>query len=427
MNRVVALALLLVLPVFAGCLADDPAPASKEDLVARSAVEAGAKSGEAPVAPREAYAVEETTAYPLGIQTNAARAPVVVDFSGSFAPQDCRPLRFGEAEAVLGAASYPRRFLDIGDKVQVGDAFRYHIVVSYTNAADNWAEIHPAYGFGSTIQDHSESTQDMTDVVIEWQGQGFRASEDDQAWLFIGCNLAAMKTAIAYTYTLTLTFAEGAIPAEAPVLIQVPEGATKLFVRGLPIDPALGVQSHFRLFGPDDELVCECALGSSDEVATVPLAAPGAYVLLVDHTENGFVSAALDVAPAAPAQPLAAEWNVIPVFSAAGGSVDETVDLDVGRVPLFMAAGVIGTGGAGVGKKTSLEVTNGRGTPLHVAWGGHVTWDTPDGRAWLGIWPADWAWEIDHHAFAPGAHSASVSAEELRGDVVLYVRQYVRG
>jgi hypothetical protein len=45
---------------------------------------------------------------------------------------------------------------------------------------------------------------------------------------------------------------------------------------------------------------------------------------------------------------------------------------------------------------------------------------------WLGFWPNDWDRFVDHHAFAPGTHSVTVKSDVLRGEVVLYTRQYVR-
>ena len=431
MSRAVLFAFLLLLPAFAGCLSggsDDAPPAADAAGVAKSAQDAGAKSGEAPVAPKEAFIVEEATAYPVPVETNAARPPVVVDFSGEFTQADCRPLNFGGLEEQLASASVNRRFRELTDVLQVGDVFRYEIAVSYQNSDTSWAEIHPAYAFGSTVQEHSESTQDMDDVLVEWSGQGFRASEDDMAWIFIGCFYGQLPRPIPYTYTVTLSFAEGAIPAESPLLLPVPDGATTLYVRGVPIDPAQGVMSHFRLFGPDDEVVCECALSSSEEATAVPLPGPGAYVLIVDHTDNGFVSAALDVPATTPMRALAAEWVQTSVFVAQGGAVDETVTLDLGSVPLFMAASVMPADGAGVGKKSHIDVANGRGEPLIATWGGHVTWTDPasEGTAWLGFWPGDWEFIVDHHAFAPGAHTVHVTAEELRGEIFLHTRHYVR-
>ena len=426
----VVVALLFVALPFAGCLGEDAAPPA-DAPVAQSAEEAGAVAGEAPVAPKDSYTVEAAeggslVAHPLAIDTNAARAPVVVDLSGEFSQADCRPLNFGEAEMVLSQASVPRRFADLSEHVQVGDVFRYNVTLTYTNAPDNWAEIHPAYGFGSTIQEHQESTQGLTDVVVSWEGQGFRASDQDLAWAFVGCNFGQLSEPIPYTYTVSLSFAEGAVPAEAPVLLPVPEGATQLIVRGVPVDPARGVMSHFRHFGPDDVLVCECALSSDDEVAIVPLEVAGDYVVLVDHTDHGFVSMALDVPPEAAMRPLGAEWIVTPVLAADGGPVDATIELTFDRVPLFMAAFVDPKDGAGVGKKTQLTLTNARGTPLDIAWGGHITWDDPQGTAWLGFWPGDWEFAQDHHAYAQGGHVATVKAEGLRGEIAVVSRQYVR-
>lgn len=422
-------ALLFLLPAFAGCLGgDEPSAPAPESPVAANAEEAGAKSGEAPVAPKAAYAVDgERTAYPVEVATNAARAPVTVDFSGEFGPSDCRPLNFGPFEGVLATASHPRRFRALDDALQVGDVFSYNITLTYTNAPDNWAEIHPAYGLGNTIQEHSESTQEMAEVVISYSGQGFRASEEDMAWMFVGCFFGAMQRPIPYTYTATFSFAEGAVPAEAPVLLSVPEGATKLFVRGVRIDETQGVLSHFRIFRPDDTLLCECALSSAEEVTTVDLPEPGDYVVIVDHTDNGFVSFALDTPTDTPLRALGAEWVETLVYTSEGGAVSETVELMLDRVPLVMFAQVLAED-AGAGKRTTLSITNVRGEPLRISWGGHITWQDPvtQGTAWLGFWPGDWEFTQDHHAYAQGQHVAEITSEGLRGDIILVTRQYVR-
>lgn len=429
-----ALALLLVLPLLAGCLSDDEAPASVPAAVAQSAEDAGGRSGPAPAAPKDAYMVQaddagaEVAAYPVPVATNAARAPVTLDLSGEFGPTDCRGLQFGDLEEALAAASRPGRFHDLSESLLVGDVFAYNVTFSFANAPENWAEIQLHFGLGSTLRAFEQSTRETPEVLVTYEGQGFRASEEDLAWIHLRCGASLMQRPIPYTLTVTLQFAEGAVPAEAPMLLPVPEGATRLVVRGVAVDPAEGVMSHFRLFAPDDTLVCECALSSADEAAVVELPGPGAYVLLVDHTSNGFVSVALDAPAEAEMEALGSEWVETVIFSLDGGPVDQTVDVVLDRVPLLMMAFAMPKDQAGVGKATDLVVTNVRGQPLHVAWPGHVTWYDPamDGVAFLGFLPGEWAEEVDHHAFAQGVHQATLTSEEFRGDVLLVTRQYVR-
>ena len=420
-------ALALLAPLAAGCMTDGDA-ATPAAAAVPAAPAAGGSGGAAPVAPKEAYAVDASrTAYPVPVETTPARAPVVVDFSGEFRPSDCRPLNFGSLEQQLAAASHPMRRRDLSDVLQVGDVFAYNITLSFVNAQQNWAEVALVYGLGSTIRENDEPTQGKEQVVVSFEGQGMRASKDDLAWLFVACRYGVMTSAIPYTLTVTFSFAEGAVPAEAPMLLRVPEGATRLFVRGVPVDEARGVLSHFRVFRPDDTLLCECALGSRDAVTELAIPAPGDYVLIVDHTDNGFVSVALDAPAPAPLRPLAAEWVQVPVLASDRGAVDERVDIHLDRVPLFMFAHVAQKDAVGVGKRTSLSVTNERGEPLRIGWGGHLAWTFPMfGNAWLGFWPGDWEFVVDHHAFAQGHHTAHVSADELRGEVFLMVRQYVR-
>lgn len=430
------LSLLLLAPLLTGCLGDDAEAPDETPAVAKDAEDAGALSGPAPSAPKQAYTAADPdaegktiVAHPVLVKTNPAKAPVSLDFSGEFKPGDCRPLNFGGVESVLMTVSNHRRIWDLADNLAVGDVFQYEIGLSFRNSADNWGEIHPMFAIGNTIVNHNDPVQEVEEVALNWTGQAYRASEDDLALLGLNCFYGVMKQAIPYTLTVKFTFADSAIPAEAPMLVPVPEGVTRMFVRGVALNPDQGVMSHFRIFDANDELVCECALGSNQEVATVSLPGPGDYVLLVDHTDNGFVSVAFDAPPEGEIQAMESEWVAYPVAKGDGAAIDQTVELDLPKVPLFMSAWVAPTadGLPGGGKKTSLAVTNGRGEVLRAAWGGHYAQRIDDQSAiWFGWWPADWEFFVDHHAYAPGAHVLHVKAEALRGEVILITRQYVR-
>jgi hypothetical protein len=439
--RLLPLLLLLALlaPLTAGCLGEEPAPPTSDAAgVASSAEAAGATSGEAPSAPKGAYRLEAeagrpVVVHPVPVLTNPAKAPVVLDLSGEVGPTDCRPLQFGQQEGQLAAVSNARRFHDLSGEVAVGDVFAYEIRMAYVNAPDNWAEIHPSYGIGSTIVAHDEPTGEVTEPIeIVWTGQAYRANDEDPAFVAVRCDFGLLKEPIPYELTVKLTFAEAAVPAESPMRLSVPEGATRLFVTGVPVDAGRGVLSHFRLFAPDDTLVCECALGSSDAVRIVDLEVAGEYVLLVDHTDNGFVSVALDVPPEAPLAAMESEWVWTEVLRADGGAVDERVEVDFPRVPLFLDAIVLAreTQGGGAGQATGIVLANGRGEVARFAWGGHWTMTSPTGPGsmWLGIPSLTGAWEraVDHHAFAPGSHEAHVTSDFLRGEVWLLTRHYVR-
>lgn len=435
------LASLLLLPAFAGCLAgDEPAPADDAGAPAATAQDAGAVAGPAPSGAKDAYVVpasetedaKEAVAHPVPVRTNEARPPVVLDLSDEFTSTDCRGLRFGMAEQTLQQASRPRRFHDLSDQLQVGDVFQYNVTLSFENADGRWAEIQAMYGFGSTIRAYEEGTADKRGLVtIAWEGQGYRTSDSDPSFIDVNCWFGQLQEPLPYTLTVSLTFADNAIPAEAPMRLPVPEGAARLFVRGVPLDGEKGVLSHFRLFGPDDRLVCECALNSDRQVATVELPGPGDYVLLVDHTANGFVSAALDAPAQEEMTAMEMEWRHLPLFTVDGeASAFRTFEFDVPTVPLLMHAYVVSpeSGNGGAGRHTKLSVTNERGEVLRVGWGGHLTFDDPQGqgRAWLGMSPDGWEFFVDHHAYSPGKHVATLESEALRGQVVLVTRQYVR-
>lgn len=439
--RTVLLAALLVLPLFAGCLGGNEPAATPETKVAASANEAGAVAGQAPSGAKEAYKVQaaaneagddkqEVVAYPLNLRTNAAKPPLEQTFEGSFNQTDC--MGFG-----LRPVAVNNRFFDLSDMVAVGDVFAYDVQLAYEARQDNWAEVHLFIGIGNRLEGHNEPLGEKRGPIVEnFTGQSYRVTDDDFAFASVNCWYGQPSGPIPFKLTVKITFAEAAVPAETPILVTMPEGATRLIVRGVPLDPQQGVNSHFRIFGPDDALLCECGLGALDEATYWTIPAPGDYVVLVDHTSNGFVSLALDAAPTADLHPLQSEWVPYKVLSNDGGPVDATVNLDLPQVPLVMRAFSTAGGdqtSVGAGKGVQIEVTNARGTPLALKWGGYVAQQlrTPaaNWNQWWGAWPeaAAWGFSVDHHAYAPGGHQVHVKADALRGDVYVLTRQYVRG
>ena len=448
--RAVLWSLLLVLPVFAGCLGGEETPTAEAPPVAQSAEDAGAKAGDAPVAASEPYQVtlgaegsdaQVVTAYPVALQTNAAKPPVTLEFPGEFDAASCNPLG-GLPFGGLGLAQ-SFHFNDLSESLAKGDVLSYAIEMRYTNTEQSWAELHLFYGMDTTQDYWQEPTGDKRgEVVMNFTGQSYRVDDEAPAWAAAACWYGAVTTPIPYTLTVTITFAQGSVPSGAPMLLEVPQGASRLFVSGVPLDPAEGVNSHYRVFGPDDLLVCECGLSSSETSAALVLPGPGAYVVLVDHTANGFVSFALDAPPAAPLTPLEAEWVVYPLHAAEGGPVDATVDVDLPSTPLSMNVWVfppgftegVPTPDAGMGKGVGITITNGRGEVARTKLGGYVAFHAGVPGAWMmGQWipvalpGAEWEFFVDHHAYGPGAHQVAVKAEQMRGEAVLFAQHYVRG
>ena len=444
--RAPLLALLLVSLPLAGCLGDDAPPATQSDLaVAATATEAGAVEGETPSgakAPFRATAAsgaeggdrQELVAHPFALRTNPAKPPVLIEVPGTFNQTDCKGVGLN-----LGAVSMTNsKLLDLSPHLAAGDVFEYAIRLTYEARSDAPAELHLLYGIGNKVIGHNEPIGEKTGPIDQnFTGQSYRVSDDDMAWVRVNCWWGGNMQPIPYTLTVELSFAEAAIPAESPFLVTVPEGATRLIVRGVAVDPSRGVNSHFRLFGPDDELVCECGLGGLDEASYIDVPAPGDYVLLVDHTANGFVSLALDAPPTTEIRPLAADWVLHKVFTSSGESaVDETIDLPLERVPLLMHAFTTTEGmqnGVGMGKTAMIEVTNPRGAPLRIGWGGWVaqTVQVPGAIGWqqwwgMGLSPTEWFYEADHHAYDVGAHQVHFKAESFRGDVYVLTREYQR-
>ena len=447
--RLLLLPILLVLPLFAGCLGGDEAPAATAPPVAKSAEEAGAKAGDAPVAASQPYQVTlgdegasqaVVTAYPVTLETNAAKPPVTLDFSGEFDAASCNPMG-GLPFGGLGLAE-SWRWSGFADSLEQGDVLSYAIEMRYTNTDQSWAELHLFYGV-DTVQDYwEEPTGDKRgEVVMNFTGQSYRVDDDGPAWVGAACWYGAVTTPIPYTLTVTLTFAQGSVPSGAPMLLEVPPNATRLFVSGVPLDPTQGVNSHYRVFGPDDLLVCECGLSSAQTSASLALPGPGDYVILVDHTANGFVSFALDAPPAAPLKPLEAEWEMYPLLTASGEPVDTLVDVDLPSTPLAMNVWVFPPGfsegaptpDAGFGKDVSITLTNGRGEVVRTKLGGYATFHVGVPGAWtIGQWfpvvvpGGEWEFFVDHHAYGPGAHQAQLKASQMRGEAVLFAMHYVR-
>jgi hypothetical protein len=449
--RVALVLLLVLLPAvsFAGCLAGkaDERPAATK---APSAKEAGARDGPAPAAPDSPFSVQaqgatpgdvqSVTAYPVAFKTSAARAPVTKAFDGQFDPAACNPNGGGLPLGGLGAAS-SFHFYDLSDQFQADDVYSYAVQMTYNNTDSAWAELHLYEGLTSGAGTFwSEPTGDKRGpVAMNFTGQGYHA-KDDQPWVGAACWYGQSTAAIPYHIVVTLTFAQGAVPAGVPFLVKAPANATRLFVRGVALDPAQGVLSHFRVFGADDKLVCECALGSRMETSTVQLpAGGGGIVVLVDHTSNGFVSLALDAPPEASLAPMKITGESYSIASSAGGALSQDTKLDFKTVPLNVGAWVFPPGGfnvttpdAGTGKALNVTLRNSRGEVLHMAMASYVTFSVAVPGALQDIeWfptplPGEWSFGQDHHSFAQGPQVAHAQAETFRGEIVVFATHYVR-
>lgn len=439
----ILLVLLLALAL-AGCLGDDAPAEGSEPVVAARAEDAGALAGDTPrgaTEPYRALASDATTggeatevvAHPLKLATNPAKEPITLEFDGVFNATDCMGIGLN-----LGPVSMRgNHHRDLREHFSPGDVFEYDLRLTYEARSGSPVEIHMIYGIGNKIVGHNEPVGDKTGTIDQnFTGQSYRVTSDDMAWVAVNCWYGRSDQPTAYHLTVKLRFAEAAIPAESPILVPVPEGATRLLVQGVAVDPARGVNSHYRLFGPDDTLVCECVLGSTDEASFVDLPGPGDYVLLVDHTSNGFVSVALDAPPVRDLNALESEFVLHKIYtSPAETNVDKTFDLPLAKVPLLMHAFTTTEGastGVGQGKSLVVEVTNERGVPLRIGWGGFLTHRANVGpintNQWwgMGLDPAEWSYAADHHAYAVGDHQVHFQAESFRGDLYVVTREYIR-
>lgn len=438
------LALILLLAPLAGCFSEDAVPVQTE-TVAASAAQAGAVDGPAPAAAKNPYQLADaeggqaTTVYPVAIQTNAAKSPFSDTFTGEFQPQTCTPAGGGLPLGGLGLARGSRSF-EVSDVFAQHDVFRYDVTLTFTNTDPSWAELHLWNQFDDVGNYWNEPTsENRGETVLNFTGQGFIINDEFFAGVGVDCWFGQVTTPIPFTITVDITFAEGGVPSAQPVLVQVPEGATRLFVTGLATDGSKPVTSHFRLFAPDDSLVCECTLRSDQTSASVELlAGAGDYVLLVDHTENGFVALALDAPSPALLHPLGSRWESILLGASDGGSLDETKQITLNSTPLSLNAWVFapgdmrGTPDTGVGHNVKISVANARGDVLRMSLVGYLTYHAavPGAFAtsrWYAI-PIDGDWEFyqDHHAYDLGAHTVTVHADSVRGVVTLFAQFYDR-
>lgn len=434
---------LLTAPLFAGCFSDGAGPETQA-VVAGSAEEAGAVDGPAPAAAKDPYRLsgdagaEEVTVYPVSIQTNTPKPPYVQEFTGEYSAQQCTP--GGELPlGGLGLAEATKMF-DVAEAFAPNDVFSYDVTLTWTNTDQSWAELHLWHQFDGVGNYWSQPTSEgRGEIVLNFTGQGFIVNDEFFAMVGIDCWFGQITSPLAFRIAVTLTFAEGAVPSQLPVLVRVPEGATRLFASGLALDASRGVTSHFRVFAPDDSLVCECALNSNEDAAIVELADAGDYVVLVDHTENGFVSLALDAMPDAALRPLPVVGEQYPLLASDGDrAIDETLQVQLPSTPLFLwgwinAPGPIdGSPNAGAGHNAKIAVSNARGDVLRIAMVGFATYHAHvPGVLMTNDWyavPLDGDWEFfsDHHAYDLGGHTVHVTAETLRGEAVLFAGHYDR-
>lgn len=441
--------LVALAAALAGC-ASGPSATEESVPVKASAESAGAVDGPAPAAPKEAYAAtassatgsgesESLTVFPVLFPTNAAKAPFVEEYTGAFTPNDCSPNgQLLPSRFIPGGAP---KWWNVSEAFAPGDVFSYAVTLTWTNTDDSWADLHLGNTFGGASDYWQEPTNDKRgEVVLNFTGQGYFGPAG-RAMVGADCWYGFTKDPIPFVIKLELTFAEGALPASTPALITVPDNATRLVARGVAVNPDEGVLSHFRVFKPDDTLLCECALDPMTAAATLPLIEGGDYVIIVDHTTNGFVSFGLDVVSPTPMKALSHKMTPHVIFkdlNENGFSKEAAITFD--SVPLSMRAWVFPEGfserkapSAGAGSKYEIHVTSPRGEVLRQKMAAYATYRVSvpgvfsfqDWRP-VAVPGGEWEFYTDHHAYSYGTHLVNVKADQIRGDVVLFVQQYDR-
>jgi len=426
--RSAVLAVLAV--VLAGCFqaeAPPPTDVPQGDLV-RTTADGGVAGPDAAVQiqDEDPGSSRPLVFYPYDLPGGRARAPAGKDITDKFETADC-------ASPLFSDDGPTRKFQmhDITDLFEAGDVVHIEVWANWTNKDDSWADLHlmvdlPTGGMFDTIdrgRDRGVFSVNFTSQVY-WRGDA-----GDRAQVGMVCFYGASAQPVPYTLNVRVSYAENVVPASAPVLVKVPSGATRLMITGVPVGER-PVTSHFRLFAPDDSLVGEYALNSNELIDAAFVPGPGEYVIMVDHTEGGFVSFGADAPP---------EDNVLVALDTVGttltlhsqdvpGPAAATVPFTIPRVPLVLLVfpeAPDASPSYAFGRNFHLVVEGPRGLVLNFFLEG---FGEAEGAGQNVFIPAglDFTFEYDHHALAVGDHVAALDADAFRGELEFNWATYLR-
>lgn len=421
--RAFALALALAL-VVAGCLGTDPAPEAAPDVDVLSL-----QANESVAGPDSAFTLEGDDGgviHPFQVPGGSPRPPETRTFEGVFEAKDCGPFGVGFA------AGQPFHNHDFTDLFQAGDIVELHVALRWTQTDSSHGDIHLFVNTPGAGNFNATGTDGMRGEIVEtWYTQLlWRGDEGDTAGAGPACFFGVVVEPIRYTLEVHAAYAANAVAAQTPFLVNVPEGATRLFLTGLPTGD-LPVTAHWRLFAPDDQLVGEFALNSNEAVDEALVPVSGAYVILVDHVENGFVALGTDVPPV-DAEMIALDYgfNAVEIFrSDAPAPAHATVPFTLPRVPLSLFVWADAAEGEpwGLSRSLTFSVEGPRGPVMAWSQGGWVAAATPVFPLWQPLPLPGWQdISYDHHALAVGDHVASVDAENFRGSLTFFWVTYLR-
>lgn len=425
-KRTPLVVLFVTLPLLAGCLGAGDAPAPMENLTSTAITGNGTAAGSTTAFVVDAGDGAARTIHPYKVPGGAPRPPETRSFTGTFEAQDCGP---GGAGFLAGN---PWRSHDFTDMFRPGDVVDLYVTLKWTNTDTSHGDVHlfvntpgPGY-FNSTGTDAQRG-----EIVDNWHTQIlWSGAEGNTASAGPACFFGVAAEPIAYTLDVRASYAANAIAAQTPFLVNVPDDATQLRLTGLPTGEA-PVSAHWRVFAPDDTLVGEFALNSNEASDAAPVPGGGAYVVLVDHVENGFVALGAD-APLADDSMTQLEFgfNGVEIFrSDTPGPVDASVPFNLPRVPLtlFVWADAAGDDPVGASRALTFSVEGPRGLVLEWAQGGWVSAPGPNGRVWQPLPVPGWQdITYDHHALAVGDHTANVQADNFRGSLTFFWVSYLR-
>ena len=418
-------AVLVASLLFAGCLGAADTTGPTANLTSTALTGNGTAAGST-----TAFVVDDgegaTTIHPYKVPGGSPRAPESRSFTGTFAAQDCGP---GGTGFLTGN---PWRNHDFTDLFRAGDVVDLHVELRWTNTETSHGDIHLFVNTPGSGYFNSTGTDALRGEIVQaWHTQLLWTGEDGvTAGAGPACFFGVVAAPIEYTLDVHAAYAANVIAAQTPFLVNVPEGATHLHLTGLPTGD-LPVTAHWRVFAPDDSLVGEFALNSNEASDAAALPSSGAYVVLVDHVENGFVALGADAPLVDDSMTaLAYGFNAVEIYrSDTGGPVDATVPFTLPRVPLtlFVWADAAAEEPAGAARALTFSVEGPRGLVLEWAQGGWAATNVADMQIWQPLPTPGWQdITYDHHALAVGDHVANVNAENFRGSLTFFWVSYLR-
>ncbi|MHB8604464.1 MAG: hypothetical protein ACYDCK_04345 [Thermoplasmatota archaeon] len=439
---------IVAILALAGCLSGATpkgAPAEKAASNAPTATAADATTtGAAIAAPSKPFQADSvansdpntktsTTIYPFVPHGQRDKAAQRIVLKGTFNATDCTVPVANFFSPQLGSGQYQP--FDLKKYFEAGDTFDMNETMTWTNTASDAADLHLFSFLPTDSFYHTAPTYGTTGpVTIMYDAQQAWPNDATNAYAWVGavCFYATNAQPIDYTITLTITYLRGIAPAHTPVLLHVSQNVTELIASEVGITPAARVTAHYRIFDPDDKLLGSFALHSDGSAVRIPVKANGDYVLLVDHSENGYVAIGANAPPADNEMIfLKTQWAQKPLVNVEQpGPAAITATFVLPRVPLtlYVYPAPAAQSGVALLHNFDLKVKGPLGPVEDDAIPGEAILHLPicNSACYFGLPIPGWGYSYDHHALAAGEHTVNVNADEFSGSVYVSMMSYLR-